>query len=434
MIYTIVRNGFLALRRDRGALILSFVLPIAFFTIFGIVFGGMRTTGTPRVSLLVVDEDRSPVSERVVRGLQHDPSLLVSTHPETKPGASKDAPVPPDFTAATAETAVKQGVAPVALIIPNGFGASPIAFGPATDRKVISILQDSSDPIAAQVVAGMLQKVVMTSLPDTMAEVGMKYLDQASGGLTAQQRKSIESDISRFREQLQQRDQQGSAAESSDAGGLVAVTIRDVVGEKKRSPMISFYAAGIGVMFLLFTASAAGGSLLDEAENGALDRILSARVNMTTLLAGKMAYSTLLASAQLVIMFVWAAAVFHLDLFSHLPGFLVMTAATSFAVASFGMLLASLARTRAQLAGISTLIILTMSAVGGSMFPRFLMPEMMKKVGLLTFNAWAIDGYTKVFWRDEPISHLTPQVAVLVGSGVVLFLIARHFARRWEYA
>jgi ABC-2 type transport system permease protein len=29
--------------------------------------------------------------------------------------------------------------------------------------------------------------------------------------------------------------------------------------------MISFYAAAIGVMFLLFTASGAGGSLLDEA-------------------------------------------------------------------------------------------------------------------------------------------------------------------------
>ena len=155
---------------------------------------------------------------------------------------------------------------------------------------------------------------------------------------------------------------------------------------------------------------------------------------MTTLLAGKLTYATLLASAQLVIMFLWGAAAFHLDLFSHLPGFFVMTAVTAFAVASFGMLLASLARTRAQLAAISTLIILTMSAAGGSMFPRFLMPEMMKKVGLLTFNAWAIDGYTKVFWRDEPVSHLAPQVTVLVGSGIVLLLIARLFARRWEYA
>jgi ABC-2 type transport system permease protein len=78
-------------------------------------------------------------------------------------------------------------------------------------------------------------------------------------------------------------------------------------------------------------------------------------------------------------------------------------------------------------------VILIMSSVGGSMFPRFLMPEAMQKAGLLTINAWAIDGFTKVFWRDEPVSHLWPQVSVLLGIGVVLFAIARKIAHRWEY-
>jgi len=50
-----------------------------------------------------------------------------------------------------------------------------------------------------------------------------------------------------------------------------------------------------------------------------------------------MTYCTLLAFLQLTLMFLWGAAVFHLDLFTHLPGFLAMTAATSFAVASFGI-------------------------------------------------------------------------------------------------
>ena len=59
------------------------------------------------------------------------------------------------------------------------------------------------------------------------------------------------------------------------------------------------------------------------------------------------------------------------------------------------------------------------------------MPAALSTVGL-TFTAWTIDGYTKVFWRDEPVSHLAPQVAVLIGSGMVLFLIARRFARKWE--
>ena len=60
--------------------------------------------------------------------------------------------------------------------------------------------------------------------------------------------------------------------------------------------------------------------------------------------------------------------------------------------------------------------------------------EAMQKAGLLTINAWAIDGFTKVFWRDEPVTHLWPQAAVLLVTATTLFLIARRLSRRWEYA
>jgi ABC-2 type transport system permease protein len=132
-------------------------------------------------------------------------------------------------------------------------------------------------------------------------------------------------------------------------------------------------------------------------------------------------------------MFLWAWLVFKLDFAAHIPGFVVMGLSTAFAVGAFGMLLASLCQTRAQLGPLSTLVILIMSSVGGSMFPRFLMPHAMQQAGLLTINAWAIDGFTKVFWRDEPVSHLWPQVLVLLTVGVVLFAVARRLARRWEF-
>jgi ABC-2 type transport system permease protein len=95
------------------------------------------------------------------------------------------------------------------------------------------------------------------------------------------------------------------------------------------------------------------------------------------------------------------------------------------------MVLATLARTRAQLSGFSTILILTMSALGGSMFPRFLMSESMQKVGLLTFNAWALDGYLKVFWRNAPLWQLWPQVLVLSTLTVMFLGTARVLARRW---
>jgi ABC-2 type transport system permease protein len=105
---------------------------------------------------------------------------------------------------------------------------------------------------------------------------------------------------------------------------------------------------------------------------------------------------------------------------------------TAAAAAALALVLATLARSRAQLSGFSTILILTMSALGGSMFPRFLMSETMQKVGLITFNAWALDGYLKVFWYGAPVHALWPQVAVLSGLAVVFLSAARIVARRWE--
>jgi ABC-2 type transport system permease protein len=423
LISAIVRAALVSLRRDRGALLLSFILPVVFFSIFAVIFGG-RHGSTPKVNVLVVDEDHGRISQRLVQGLEREGSLVVQTRPAPVKGAEQ-----PEYTGPTAEAAVKAGTAPVALIIPHGFGENPISFGPAgANRPTIQLLEDSSDIVAPQMIVGLLQKVAMTSMPDLMAEQGSRYLDQFAGGLTREQHDRLDESLRDLRER-----QQSAAAPDSGNGGIVAVTARAVVGENKNNPMVSFYAAAIGVMFLLFTASGAAGALLDEVESGTLDRVLSSRVTMTTLLLGKLTYNSLLAFSQLVVMFLWGWAVFNLDFWSHIPGFVVMGVCTAFAVAAFGMLLASVCRTRAQLGALSTLVILIMSSIGGSMFPRFLMPEAMQKAGLLTINAWAIDGFTKVFWRDEPVFHLWPQVLVLVGIAIVLFAIARRLARRWEY-
>jgi ABC-2 type transport system permease protein len=281
-------------------------------------------------------------------------------------------------------------------------------------------------------VAGLLQKAAMTGMPLAMAEQGLRYSGRYIGGFTPEQQKRLDASMARLRQVENGSVTTGTTGADSSGGGIIAVHSRAVVGQNK--DMVSFYAAAIGVMFLLFTASGSAGSLLDEAESGTLDRVLSSRVTMTTLLAGKLVFNTILAFTQLVVMFVWAWAVFHLELRNHISGFVVMGVCTAFAVAAFGMLLASACHTRAQLGAVSTLLILVMSAVGGSMFPRFLMPPAMQKAGFFTINAWAIDGFTKVFWRDLPVSALWPQVTVLIGIGAALFLIARRIARRWEFA
>ena len=116
MILSIMRTGFMSLRRDRGALTLSFLVPIAFFTIFAGIFGS-RKGGTDPISVAVVDEDRSAVSQRFVSALQAEAGLRVSTGPAPAKGGA-----PALYDSASAEAAVRAGDFPVAVIVPKGFG------------------------------------------------------------------------------------------------------------------------------------------------------------------------------------------------------------------------------------------------------------------------------------------------------------------------
>jgi ABC-2 type transport system permease protein len=164
---------------------------------------------------------------------------------------------------------------------------------------------------------------------------------------------------------------------------------------------------------------------------------------MTRLLTGSWVFFAMIGAVQLAVMFVFAALVFDLDLFtpSHLLGCGLMIAFTAMAAAAFAMILATLARSRAQLGGMSTIIILIMSALGGSMVPRFVAPGVFDTTSKFTFNGWALDGFLKVFWYDDPtntlpqaVMNLWPQLLAMTLMTVVFMLLARMLSRRWEAA
>ncbi len=426
MILAVAKNRFFSLRRDRAAFVLAFVVPVVFFSVFAAIFGGTRGT-TRRVPVIAVDEDGSANSKRFVAALEAEKGLnVLSLRP-----AERDRPAA-TYDREGAERAVRSGTVPLALVVPKGFGEAPIAFGPSPGRARprLVVLADSSDPVAPQILTGLLQKVAMTAMPDVMAKTGIEAIDRWGGMLTPEQRSRLEENVKRLRE----RTGPGAAGPAEGAGGLVDVEVRDVLGETKKNPTSALLAAGLGVMFLLFSAAGAGGALIEEVETGTLDRILSTRVSMTGLLLGKLLYLAAVAATQLAVMFVWGELFFGLELHRHLPGFLIMTVATALAASSFGLLLAAASRSRMQLVALSNLLILVMSALGGSMVPRYLLSETVQKLGLVTLNAWAIDGFMKVFWRDEPLLHLWPQVAVLLAASLLLFAAARRLARRWDVA
>ena len=398
MIRTLMQVSWKNLMRDRAAQLLVFVVPIAFYSIFALVFGQSNDTSMPRVRVLVVDESRTPASAGLVAALQADSGLRVSTAWRRAPGDTTRVPL----DRARAEALVRGGEAPVAIVLPPGIDTSIARFGAGGTKALL--LTDPSDRVAPQVAAGMLQKAALRAGRAEAEEFG----GAAAGG-------------------------GGDPAEDLMP---VRTERRDVVGttDRRDGGITSFYAAAIAVMFLMFSASGAGGALLEESEAGTLERVLTSRVGMTRLLAAKWLHIVWLGVLQITVMYAWGMLVFRVPLLSHLPGFAVMTLATAACTAAFGLVLATLSRSRQQLAGLANLIVLSLSAIGGSMYPRPFMSETLQKVSLVGFNAWALDGYTKVFWRDEPVPALWTQVAMLALFTVLFLALARRFARRWEAA
>ncbi len=450
------RIAWLNLLRDRVALALTFVLPIAFFTIFALIFGGMGNAGPSEsrpLKILAVDLDDSEVSRRLLASLDEQAGLRVTTELADEDGR----PLPLDREAAA--RAVRAGRFNAALVIPPGFGAEFPAFG--GNATPVELIYDPSNPVAEFAVGGMLQAAAFTAAPDILFERGIEALEEFGGELTPAQREAVEELKALLADGFpgtavgtgnEGPENDGNASGESAAGnaafsGLVAVdsvNVRALDGPQdapRRNSMIAYYAAGMGVMFLLFSMTGAAGSILEEEESGALERLLMSRTSLTTIIAAKWLFYAALGFAQVSVMFIYGNLAFGLPLWTanYLAGFVVVASVTALSASAFGLLLAALCRSRTQLSGLSTVIILIMSAVGGSMVPRFIMPDAMETLGRFTFNGWALDAFLGVFWHDDPgAGVLQSLVPVLAPVAVMLLMMgaflvgARLAARRWE--
>ena len=103
--------------RDRSALLVGFLVPIALVTVFGWImtyaFGG--SSGMPKVTLWYVDEDDTPRSRAMVDSLRS--SEMITLRPRT---AEKVMDV------AKLRSMVSDGDAHHGIVIPKGYGAGDV--------------------------------------------------------------------------------------------------------------------------------------------------------------------------------------------------------------------------------------------------------------------------------------------------------------------
>ncbi|MCX7400814.1 MAG: ABC transporter permease [Planctomycetales bacterium] len=483
MILTILRILFLRLRNNPLELVLVFVMPVVFFSIFAGIFSKGIATGSDkklRVGWIAAHETALSLGLRAFleknSTLQCSSLIVKPSLADLEDEAEEESVAEIEIEATIAE-AQRAGRYDLIIRLPNDFPSQLVDSQDSTPCAV-QLVTDGQNPMAVAMVTSVVRGFFAQKKAEVTAEqmMSLSLAAQPSSGYGSP-REPNESQYfdpaknpsqffgddpdSRFivtnldgvnsvngvsnvpkewaiappqaelttEELLETALADTTESENDEA---VSISVENPQAATQENPRIAMYAAGIAVLFLLFSSTGNAAALLEEAESGTLDRILVSQAGLFHIVTGKWLGILLLGCLQITVMFVWAELVFRIQLAKHIVGFCIMTFSTAAATASFAMLLATLCKSRAQLNAVSVVIILSMSAVGGSMIPRFAMSDRMKEIGRWTFNAWALDGYQKIFWFQSPLTSLQNEVAVLLGSSLVLGVLTLLFSGRWK--
>ncbi len=407
----VFRAMLLALVRDRGALAMTFLLPAVFFVIFAMIFAG-ATGEQLRLKLAVADELDTDLSRRLLAALAAEEALL---------------PVGSGLAADEVREMVRRGTADVGLIVRAD--AEPLGsvggFGPAP----LLIVSDPVRGVAVAMLSGQVQKAYFSALPDVALGSVVDLLENEFIELSDDQHAALEEGFAELGEEASE----AVAAGQASAWGFQDLFEReDVAGKAAAQNHVAYYAGAVAVLFLLFSAVHGAISLIEENDSGILDRILAGPANIDVLVNGKFLYLTVQGFVQIAVIFVIAWLAYRIDLPGHLALWAVTTLVSSAAAAGLALTVATACRTRRQAQTLSNVAILVLSALGGSMVPRFFMPPALQQLGWITPNTWALEAYIGVFWRDETAVDLIVPWAALALAGVAGLFIARRLARRLE--
>jgi len=389
--------------RDRTALLLALALPLVLSGIFGVAMGGMAgDEALERVEFDVEDLDGTPQSQALIATLRETQGLDV----ELRAGVRER---------------VAAGRSPAGLRIEPGFGEAHEAGGVGA----LVLLRDPARAIEQQIVAGN----VLGALARFHGE---QRWQQIESGMRASG--ASESDVEHARASFAA--SAGAPGGAEQAANALGLSSEDVVGGRDDSGRAAGRAhavSGIAVMMLLFGVASVGGTLLQERSAGTLERLQLAPVPGSAVLWGKVLFSIASGALQLGVLFGFGWLVFDVPVGRAPVALLLLCLAVIFAATGLGLVLAVWCRSQKQLEGLSTLVILAMSALGGSWFPLAITPSWFQTAGHFTLNAWAMDGFQGLFWYGKDLLGIAREIAVLLALGIALFLLAwRGWKRNFE--
>ena len=397
--------------RDRAALTFMLLAPFLLTIGMGVVTGRFSggSTGISDIPVVIVNLDKGELGN-ALEDLFNSEDLAELM----EPSASSDPEV--------ARQLIESNEASAAIIIPEGFTESIIPPEGAMSNPnytepepvQIEVYTNPSSPTSAGIVKAVVDEFI--SRVEEGRTSGMTtFLQLMLSGLIDPQ--NIEAEASNLYQNVEQ-------SESN----AITLTKNTEGADAVEFDMLAYFAPGMALMFLMYTVSYGGRSILAERAEGTLPRLMISPTQVVQVLGGKVLGIFFMGTAQVSILILASAILFQVK-WGNSIGVTVLILAAVFGSTGWGMLITSFARTPAQVASTGTVVMLIFSILGGSFISLENFPPIMQTISKITPNAWGLDGFTTLALGGTLSSLVEPIIALLVMGGVLFGIAVVLFNR-----
>ncbi len=378
--------------RDRSALIVGIVAPLALAAIFSFVFNPIDDFEFS-AQYVVVDQDGGPAArlfiDQVLGGMTGDGTIEVEEL-ATVEEARTLVDVEIDPFAADVESA------DAAFIIPSGFSASVASADPASMEVMAGRGSQTAAGVAVAIAEQFASQLQTARVSTATAEFYGLTGDRAEIGLRALAVPNLAS-------------------------------LTDAEATSKILTGTTFYAAGLAIFFLFFTVQFGVNGLLEERHAGTLPRLLAAPLPKLAIIVGKGITAAVLGFISMVVLVTATTLMFGAEWGNPLGVGLLILAGIFAAIGIMGIV-GAFAKTAEQAAVFSSIIAVVLGFLGGTFFPVGQAGGILAQLRFVTPHAWFMQGLGDL--QGGNVADVIPAVLALVLFGVVCGTLAAIGVRR----
>ena len=411
----ITRKDLLLLVRDRRALVVLLLLPMAFIFILGLSTGrllGWRNDNQ-LLKLGIVDHCESRHSKLII-----DRMKAIDGIRTVQVKSLSDVEQQLDDRNLTAAVVIGRDFESKVEVL------SPQDIFDVREARMKISLADVDVRILSRPTAAMVHSVVdqlvlfctlQAVLPDSArrSKVQAQVADLLLGNADKDEGASSTTDDT------------ASAPENTTTSSQPArVSTEEAAQENDESsnPVYQTLVPAYTVMFAFFLVPIMGRSFIAERELGTLNRLRIAPISSVDLVLGKTIPFLVISLAQSTALFLFGRLLFGMSWGSQ-PWLLIpIVACTSLSATGMGLLIATLVRTDSQVSAYANFLVITLAGISGCFMPRDWLPEVMQNVSLGTPHAWSLIAY------HEALTSSAPDLASVAEACGVLTLFAAVLA------